>query len=170
MNRYEPSDVEKAEQHRTLPISSPPPSSPFHPSPDPPATDAAAAATANCRMHPVMEIMKEKELGKFLLASAIAILGIVVAGRDSLGRSETGLVLLLVSFGFTAIFYGILLKDTFPRFSDIVEAVGIVLIAVSFFSIIAFFMPVEFSWAPALCIVLLCLLPLFVLFWPSATG
>lgn len=170
MSCREPYDVEKAAQRQQdLPTSSPP-SSPVQPSPAPTAGGGEAVAAISCELHPMMKIMQEKELGKFLLASAIAILGIVVAGRDGLGPSETSAVLFPVSFGFTAIFYGILLKGTFPRFAQIVEAVGIVLIAVSFFMIIAFFMPVKFSWAPALCIVLLCLLPLSVLVLPPATG
>lgn len=133
------------------------------------STPRQEVAPHNGNLHPVIRIVQEKELGKAVIPIAIAIAGmaIVVAGNDNLSQTGMTLILVLACLGIAAIWSGFLLKETYVKFAQTVEPLGIILVVFSFYAAVAFFLPVWALWVPAVCIGIV-LMPFAIAVWQPA--
>ncbi|EEF47662.1 conserved hypothetical protein [Ricinus communis] len=126
----------------------------------------ATSANQNHAHHqvldPITRVFQNKEMGRHILVLTVPMVTafLTLYSRDP-NSLVASLILLLLCLGFTATWNGIMLREMYPRASNATEQIGVTLIFLAFFALVACFLPPKLAWIPLLYLAL-CIFP-FVL-------
>ncbi|CAK9181615.1 unnamed protein product [Ilex paraguariensis] len=99
-------------------------------------------------LNPIIRLIRDQELGKAVLGFVIPLTtGLLSAYAKNPDSLVPLLTMLPLCIGLTALWNGLLLRDTFPRFSSTVEQIGAGCVLFAFFGAIGSFLPPKVSWA-----------------------
>uniref|UniRef100_A0A6N2MSZ9 Uncharacterized protein n=1 Tax=Salix viminalis TaxID=40686 RepID=A0A6N2MSZ9_SALVM len=104
----------------------------------------------NRPFHPIIETIREKELGKHTLILA-APMTIGLFSVDSLVSEPIALRVMAVSLalGVVGIWNGILLRTTWKEASNMLELLGAAFMLLAFYGFVACFLPKSLVWIPS---------------------
>ncbi|KAJ6431977.1 hypothetical protein OIU84_019281 [Salix udensis] len=116
----------------------------------------------NRPFHPIIETIREKELGKqILILAAPMTIGLFTVGNLVSEPIALPIMAISLALGVVGIWNGILLRTTWTEASNMLELLGVTFMLLAFFGFVACFLPKSLVWIPILCWVL-SLLPLLI--------
>ncbi|CAK9157251.1 unnamed protein product [Ilex paraguariensis] len=113
----------------------------------------------------IVELFRGQELGKVVMGFVMPITTVLISvyHNDSSSHLPWHFILMSLPIGVTALFSGILLRDSFPKLAIILELLGAASILFAFFGVVGTLVPPTIAWVSWVCFVV-SLLP-FVLIW-----